>query len=116
MKQIRFAALNVLTRWKLYSWQEKLPTCSDASPIFAEVTGLAPVLIYIGENEVMLNDASDLASPFAENRVRTSLNVRRGTFHVWHLFAGLLAEADHALHNAVRFLQGVCPVVSSKEE
>jgi len=35
-------------------------------------------------------------------------------FHVWHLFAGLLPEADQALRNAVRFLEDALPVI--KEE
>ncbi|MBP2171228.1 acetyl esterase/lipase [Erwinia toletana] len=87
----------------------ELPTHPDASPVFADVRGLAPVLIQIGENEVMLSGAMQLASHLAENRVRTSLEVWPGMFHVWHLFAGLLPEADQALRNAVRFLDDALP-------
>ncbi|MFE8116656.1 alpha/beta hydrolase [Brenneria goodwinii] len=82
----------------------ELPTNPDASPIFADVRGLAPTLIQIGENEVMLSGAIRLASHLGENRVRTSLEVWPAMFHVWHLFAGRLPEADQALRNAVRFL------------
>lgn len=81
-----------------------LPTDPDASPVFADVRELAPTLIQIGEKEVMLSDAIRLASHLAENRVRTSLEVWPGMFHVWHLFAGLLTQADEALKNAVSFL------------
>lgn len=81
-----------------------LPTDPDASPVFADVRKLAPTLIQIGENEVMLSDAIRLASHLAENRVRTTLEVWPGMFHVWHLFAGLLPQADEALENAVKFL------------
>lgn len=80
-----------------------LPTDPDASPVFADVRGLSPTLIQIGENEVMLSDAIRLASHLGENRVRTSLEVWPGMFHVWHLLAGILPEADQALRNAVRF-------------
>jgi epsilon-lactone hydrolase len=82
----------------------ELPTHPDVSPVFADVQGLAPTLIQIGENEVMLSDAIRLASHLSENRVRTSLEVWPGMFHVWHLFAGILPEADQALRNAARFL------------
>ncbi|HIE1389161.1 TPA: alpha/beta hydrolase [Pseudomonas aeruginosa] len=82
----------------------ELPTHPDASPVFAPVHGLPPVLIQIGENEVMLSDAIRLAAHLGESRVRTSLEVWPGMFHVWHQFAGLLPEADQALRNAVRFL------------
>ncbi|MBD1554452.1 alpha/beta hydrolase [Pseudomonas typographi] len=93
--------LNQLARMFLAG---ELPTHPDASPIFAEVQGLSPTLIQIGENEVMLSDAIRLAAHLGENRVRTSLEVWPGMFHVWHLFGGLLPEADQALRNAVRFL------------
>jgi epsilon-lactone hydrolase len=82
----------------------ELPTHPDASPIFADVRDLAPTLIQIGENEVMLSGAIRLAAHLGENRVRSSLEVWPGMFHVWHLFAGMLPEADQALRNAVRFL------------
>lgn len=82
----------------------ELPTHPDASPIFADVRGLAPTLIQIGENEVMLSGAMRLAAHLGENRVRTSLEVWPAMFHVWHLFTGRLPEADQALDNAVRFL------------
>jgi len=81
-----------------------LPSDPDASPVFADVRGLPPTLIQIGENEVMLSDAMRLATHLGENRVRTSLEIWPGMFHVWHLFGGM-PEADDALRNAVFFLE-----------
>lgn len=83
----------------------ELPTHPDASPVYANVYGLAPILIQIGENEVMLSDAIKLASNLGEARVRTTLEVWPGMFHVWHLLAGILPEADQALRNAIRYLE-----------
>ncbi|WJV64119.1 alpha/beta hydrolase [Pectobacteriaceae bacterium C52] len=96
--------LNILGRRFLAG---ELPTHPDASPVYADVQGLAPILIQIGENEVMLSDAIRLASNLGEARVRTTLEVWPGMFHVWHLLAGILPEADQALRNAVRFLEDV---------
>lgn len=81
------------------------PAHPDASPVYADVHGLAPTLIQIGENEVMLSGAIKLAENLGEARVRTTLEVWPGMFHVWHLLAGTLPEADQALRNAVRFLE-----------
>lgn len=86
---------------------DALPTDPDASPVNADVRGLPPVLIHIGENELMLSDAIRLAAHLAENRVRVSLEVWPGMFHVWHLFAGILPEADEALGNASAFIEGI---------
>ncbi|MGO4834939.1 alpha/beta hydrolase, partial [Rhizobiaceae sp. 2RAB30] len=51
------------------------PNDPDASPLFADVRGLPPIMVQIGESEVMLSDAMRLAAHLAENRVRTSLEV-----------------------------------------
>ncbi|MBU6955379.1 alpha/beta hydrolase [Hahella sp. HN01] len=83
---------------------DALATDPDASPVFADVRGIAPTLIQIGENEVMLSDAIRLASHLGENRVRVNLEVWPGMFHVWHLFSGFMPEAAQALMNAVNFL------------
>lgn len=82
----------------------ELTTHPDASPIHADVRGLSPVLIQMGENEVMLDGGIALAARLAEQRVRTTLEVWPGMFHVWHALAGHLAEADEALENAVAFI------------
>lgn len=94
--------LNILAREFLAG---ELPTHPDASPVYANVHGLAPTLIQIGENEVMLSGAIKLASHLGEARVRTTLEVWPGMFHVWHLLAGTLPEADQALRNAIRFME-----------
>lgn len=79
----------------------------EASPVFADVRGLPPILVQIGENEVMLSDAIRLATHLAENRVRTSLEVWPNMFHVWPIFADILPEGEQALVSAVRFLEDV---------
>ncbi|MFJ5920848.1 alpha/beta hydrolase [Streptomyces ardesiacus] len=83
---------------------DALATDPDASPVFAEVRGLAPTLIQMGENEVMLSGAITLAGRLAEQRVRTTLEVWPRMFHVWHMLAGHMAESDEALDNAVSFI------------
>jgi len=82
----------------------ELATHPDASPVHADVRGLSPILIQMGENEVMLSGGIALAERLAEQRVRTTLEIWPGMFHVWHSFAGHMAEADEALDNAVHFL------------
>lgn len=81
-----------------------LPNDPDASPVFADVRGLPPILVQIGESEVMLSDAIRLATHLAENRVRTSLEVWPGMFHVWPMFASILPEGMQALESACVFL------------
>lgn len=80
------------------------PNEPEVSPVHADVRGLPPILIQIGEAEVMLSDAMKLATHLAENRVRASLEVWPGMFHGWPMFAGLLPEGMQALETGSFFL------------
>ena len=79
------------------------PTSWDASPVHADLTGLPPILVQVGEAEVMMSGAVLLAERLAAAGVRTNLEVWPQMFHVWHLFASALPEAEQAIHSAVHF-------------
>jgi epsilon-lactone hydrolase len=81
------------------------PNDPDISPVFADVRGLPPVLVQVGESEVMLSDAIRLASHLANYRVRTSLEIWPDMFHVWPMFADVLPEGMEALETASAFLE-----------
>ena len=81
----------------------------DASPVFADVRGLPPVMIQVGESEVMLSDAFQLAAHLTDHRVRTTLEVWPEMFHVWPMFTDILPEAQQALDSAARFLDSLLP-------
>jgi len=104
--QATVAGLNVLARAVLNG---ALPGDPDVSPVFADVRGLSPILVQIGENEVMLSDAVRLAEHLGNNRIRTSLEIWPGMFHVWHLFAADLDEGMEAMRNAAAFLHAQMP-------
>lgn len=80
----------------------------DLSPVRADLHGLPPVLVLVGEREVMLSDALRLVELLAESRVRVSCEIWPGMFHVWPVFAGRLREADEALDRAAAFLDAAC--------
>lgn len=97
-----FEALDLLAKLFL---GDTLPSDPDASPVFADVRNLPPILIQIGENEVMLSDAIRLASHLAENRVKVTFESWPNMFHVWHQYTGFLPEADEAIKNSVNFIE-----------
>jgi len=74
------------------------------SPVFADLSGLPPLLIQVGSHEVLLDDAVRLATRAAESEVDVTLEVVAGVPHVFQLYAGRLDEADEALDRAGRFL------------
>jgi acetyl esterase/lipase len=96
------AGLDMLARAFL---GQALPNHPLASPVFADVTGLPPIQVQIGENELMLSDAMRLATHLGDNRVRVDLEVWPGMFHAWHFYATMLPEGRQALESSVRFLK-----------
>jgi len=81
------------------------PADPRVSPIFADLSGLPPLLIQAGSHEVLLDDATRLAAKAAADDVAVILDITPGVPHVFQAFAALLDEADAALNRAARFIQ-----------
>jgi epsilon-lactone hydrolase len=77
----------------------------NVSPIFGDLSGLPPLLIQVGSNEILLSDALRLAARAALADVSVTLEVTAGVPHVFQGFAGLLDEAGAALDRASDFLK-----------
>ncbi|HEY0815670.1 MAG TPA: alpha/beta hydrolase [Pseudonocardia sp.] len=75
-----------------------------ASPLSADLRGLPPLLVQVGANEVLLDDAVRLAGRAGAVDVAVTLEVWPGVPHVFQNFTGLLDDADAALDRAGRFL------------
>jgi acetyl esterase/lipase len=74
-----------------------------ASPVFATLTGLPPLLIQAGSHEVLLDDAVRLAANAARDDVEVILQVAAEGTHVFQLHFGALDEADQAIDDTARF-------------
>jgi acetyl esterase/lipase len=81
------------------------PTADLVSPIFADLTGLPPLLIQAGSHEILLDDATRFASRAAAADVAVTLEVTPGVPHVFQGFAAMLDEGDAALTSAGQFLR-----------
>jgi acetyl esterase/lipase len=74
------------------------------SPIFAELSGLPPLLIQAGSHEVLLDDAIRLAGVAASADVEITLDITPRVPHVFQAYHPILDEAAAALDRAGRFL------------
>jgi len=73
------------------------PRAPLASPIYADLQGLPPLLIHVGTAETLLDDARRLADRARAAGVPVDIEVWDDMIHVWHAFAPLLPEADEAI-------------------
>ena len=74
------------------------------SPIFADLTGLPPLIIQAGTHEVLLDDAVRLAQRAATADVEVTLDVTPGVPHVFQAYYPILDEAAAALDRAGQLL------------
>jgi len=75
------------------------------SPLFAELRGLPPMLIQVGDDEVLLDDSIRLADASSKAGVRVTLQVWPGMWHVWQVLAGWMPEANRAISQIAQFIK-----------
>jgi len=81
------------------------PADELVSPVFADLSGLPPMLVQAGSHEILLNDATRLAARAAADDVAVTLQVVPDVPHVFQAFAAVLDEGATALDYAGDFLR-----------
>ena len=76
-----------------------------ASPIFANLKGLPPLLIQVGGAEELLSDATRLAERAEAAGVDVTMESWEDMFHVWHSFATMLPEGQQAIDRIGEFVR-----------
>lgn len=74
------------------------------SPLFGDLSGLPPMLIQVGDHEVLLNDSVDFAARAQKAGVTVKLEIWDEAFHVFQSMP-LLPEAVEALTSMAAFLE-----------
>ena len=74
------------------------------SPLFGELAGLPPLLIHVGADEVLRDDALRLAEKARAAGVQVALEVFPVVPHAWQLL-WRLPEAHRSVRDAVRFMR-----------
>jgi epsilon-lactone hydrolase len=80
-----------------------------ASPLYGNPAGLPPILIHVGSDEILHDDAVRMAQTLRAAGCRVEIAVWPRMPHVWHLFAPVLPEAMQAIANIGAFVDQVLP-------
>jgi epsilon-lactone hydrolase len=84
------------------------PTTPLASPLFASLTGLPPLLVQVGTADLLLSDSERLASAAAKAGVDVTLEIGEGLPHVYPIMFGT-PEAAEATAQTGKFLRTRAP-------
>jgi len=83
----------------------KHPRTPLAAPLYADLTGLPPLLIQVGTAETLLDDSKRLAERARGAGVDVVLETWEGMIHGWHAFAETLDEGQLAIDRLGEFLR-----------
>jgi monoterpene epsilon-lactone hydrolase len=78
-----------------------------ASPVFADLRGLPPLLIQVGDAELLQDQAVMLAARAKEHGVDVRLVLEPDMVHDWHSFAWLLSHCARAIDDVGAFVRSV---------
>jgi acetyl esterase/lipase len=76
-----------------------------AAPMYANLNGLAPILIQVGSAETLLDDAVRLARAAGAAEVAVTLEVWPDMIHAWPLFHQQLTAGRQAIARAGAFIR-----------
>ena len=76
-----------------------------ASPLFGDYTGIPPLLIQVGEHEIIRSDSLQTADRARVGGVDVTLEVWQGMFHVFQSHEPLLPEAVEAIEHIAAFMR-----------
>jgi acetyl esterase/lipase len=74
------------------------------SPLYADLAGLPPLLIQVGDRETVLDDSVMFADKARAAGVKVELEVWDGMIHVFQMFGAELPEAHQAIASIAGFL------------
>ena len=75
------------------------------SPLYAGLSGLPPMLIQVGTEEILLSDSTRLADAASAAGIDVTLRVYDGMWHVWQLMAWAVPEGKAAIREMGEFLR-----------
>jgi acetyl esterase/lipase len=92
--------LKQMAEWYLNGLDQQTPL---ASPLHADLAGLPPLLVQVGDHEVLLDDSVRLVERAQAAGVDATLEIGEECFHVYQAFP--VPEADEAIGRLAAFVR-----------
>ncbi len=75
-----------------------------ASPLYSDPTGLPPLLLQVGEAEILRDDSTRFAEKARQAGVDVQVEVWPDMVHVWQVFGDMVPESKDSVEKIARFL------------
>ena len=75
------------------------------SPVFADVTGLPPIYIQVGDDEILLSDSTRIAKSIEAAGGDVTIEVWRNMWHVFQVFVHQMPESRQAIQRVAPFVR-----------
>jgi monoterpene epsilon-lactone hydrolase len=95
----------LLEYWSSSYLNGAAPRTPLAAPMYADLKGIAPLLIQVGSAEILLDDAVRLAERASAQNVSVRFESWPEMIHVWHFFHPVLAEGKRGIEVAGEFIR-----------
>ena len=99
---VQKAGLLQMAKWYLGNKDPRTPL---AAPLYADLTGLPPLLIQVGTAETLLDDSTRLAERARKAGVKVSYEPYEKMIHVFQVFAPMLDEGKDAIEKIGAFVR-----------
>ena len=73
------------------------------SPLFADLTGLPPILVQVGSKEILLDDAQRCKERAEQANVKVDFKIYTGMWHNFQMFSAWFDEAQQAIADLAEF-------------
>ncbi|MFP6843279.1 MAG: alpha/beta hydrolase [Acinetobacter sp.] len=73
------------------------------SPLFADLTGLPPILVQVGSKEILLDDAQRFKERAEQANVKVDFKIYTGMWHNFQMFSAWFDEAQQAIADLAEF-------------
>ena len=99
---VRLDGIQMMAHYYLGDMDPRTPL---ASPLYADLHDLPPMLIHVGTAEMLLDDSTRLAERARAAGVDVMLEPWEDMIHVWHYFASMLPEGQQAIERIGEFIR-----------
>lgn len=90
--------------WAAWYYHNYDPSHPNISPLFGDYNEIAPILVHVGTEEILLSDSLRLIETAKKYNAKIQVEIWEGMLHVWHFGWPYVPEARNALIKISEFI------------